>query len=294
MADNVIQFTTPIQIPNSNDTVTTVNLDNIKDGLFFKSEPAYYINKAGIRNCKFISKIIYDKSKDALKCTNILKDTDTNKVYKAIDFILDKKYIGYIFRSIIQEDEYIFDIDLISKGILESKESIKKDIFEGKELLVLEGDTIEGMYGKSGDNVIFNRILFENTNKIFLGEVLFKDSKSRLDETIQMFLNNNMILSININSSDISASTNKASAGYICIKGLMSDIKLIDNNQINIKKINTENIQLPKFSKNTSINSLEKDLLTYNNYDFEILYNFYKNNKAFFSQRINILSYMLS
>lgn len=294
MADNVIQFTTPIRIPNSNDTVTTVNLDNIKDGLFFKSELAYYINKAGIRNCKFISEIIYDKSKDALKCTNILKDTDTNKVYKAIDFILDKEYIEYIFRSIIEEDEYIFDIDLISKGTLKSKESIKKDIFEGKELLVLEGDIIEGMYGKSGDNVIFNRILFENTNKIFLGEVLFKDSKSRLDETIQMFLNNNMILSININSSDISASTNKASAGYICIKGLMSDIKLIDNNQINIKKINTENIQLPKFSKNTSINSLEKDLLTYNNYDFEILYNFYKNNKAFFSQKINILSYMLS
>ena len=290
---NIIEFTTPIRIPNSNDTVTTVNLDSIKDGLFFKSEPAYYVTKTGLRNCKFISEIIYDSNADALKCSNILKDTESHKTYRTVSFMINRVHIEHIFRSIIEEDEYIFDIDLISQHLDMSKESIKKDVFEDKSLLIFDGDTIEGMYGKSGDGVIFNRILFENINKIFLTEVLFKDSKTESGDTIEMFLNNNMMLSMNISSSNTSG-TSKTNIGYVCVQGLISNIILTDNNQMAVKKFDTSHVQLPEFSKNATTESLEKDLFVKNNYDDKILYNFYKTNKSFFAQRINILSYMLS
>ena len=290
---NIIEFTTPIQIPNSNDTVTTVNLDSIKDGLFFKSESAYYVTKTGLRNCKFISEIVYDSNANALKCNNTLKDIELDKTYRTVSFMMNKEYIEHIFRSIIEEDEYIFDIDLISQHINMSKESVKKDVFEDKGLLVFDGDIIEGMYGKSGDGVIFNRILFDNINKIFLAEVLFKDSKAESEGTIDMFLDNNMVLSINISSSDING-TSKTDIGYVCVQGLMSNITLTDNNQMDVKKFDTSHIQLPEFSKNATAESLEKELFIKNNYDDKILYNFYKTNKSFFAQRINILNYMLS
>lgn len=292
--ENIIEFTTPIQIPNSNDTVTTVNLDSIKDGLFFKSESAYYVTKVGLKNCKFISEIVYDSNADTLKCNNILKDTESNKKYRSISFTLEKECIEFIFRSVIEEDEYIFDIDLISQYLDKSKESIKKDIFEKDNgLLIFDGDTIEGMYGKSGDGVIFNRILFESINKIFLTEVLFKDSKAESGDTIEMFLNNNMVLSMNISSSSING-TSKTNIGYVCVQGPISNIILTDNNQMDMKKFDTSHVQLPEFLKNTTIESLEKDLFIKNNYDDKILYNFYKNNKSFFAQKINILNYMLS
>ena len=290
---NIIEFTTPIQIPNSNDTVTTVNLDSIKDGLFFKSESAYYVTKTGLRNCKFISEIVYDSNANALKCSNTLKDTELDKTYRTVSFMINKEYIEHIFRSIIEEDEYIFDIDLISQHINMSKESVKKDVFEDKGLLIFDGDIIEGMYGKSGDGVIFNRILFDNINKIFLAEVLFKDSKAESEGTIDMFLDNNMVLSINISSSDING-TSKTDIGYVCVQGLMSNITLTDNNQMDVKKFDTSHIQLPEFSKNATAESLEKELFIKNSYDDKILYNFYKTNKSFFAQRINILNYMLS
>lgn len=290
---NVIEFTTPIQIPNSNDTVTTVNLDSIKDGLFFKSESAYYVTKTGLRNCKFISEIFYDSNADTLKCKNTLKDMELDKTYRTVSFMMSKEHIEHIFRSIIEEDEYIFDIDLISQHLNMSKESVKKDVFEDKGLLVFDGDIIEGMYGKSGDGVIFNRILFDNINKIFLAEVLFKDSKAESEDTIDMFLDNNMVLSINVSSSNING-TSKTDIGYVCVQGLMSNITLTDNNQMDAKKFDTSHIQLPEFSKNATAESLEKELFIKNNYDDKILYNFYKTNKSFFAQRINILNYMLS
>ena len=290
---NIIEFTTPIQIPNSNDTVTTVNLDSIKDGLFFKSESAYYVTKTGLRNCKFISEIAYDSNADALKCSNTLKDIELDKTYRTVSFIMNKEHIEHIFRSIIEEDEYIFDIDLISQHLNMSKESVKKDVFEDKGLLIFDGDIIEGMYGKSGDGVIFNRILFDNINRIFLAEVLFKDSKAESEGTIDMFLDNNMVLSINISSSNING-TSKTDIGYVCVQGLMSNITLTDNNQMDVKKFDTSRIQLPEFSKNATTESLEKELFIKNNYDDKILYNFYKTNKSFFAQRINILNYMLS
>lgn len=290
---NIIEFTTPIQIPNSNDTVTTVNLDSIKDGLFFKSELAYYVTKTGLRNCKFISEIAYDSNADALKCSNTLKDIELDKTYRTVSFIMNKEHIEHIFRSIIEEDEYIFDIDLISQHLNMSKESVKKDVFEDKGLLIFDGDIIEGMYGKSGDGVIFNRILFDNINRIFLAEVLFKDSKAESEGTIDMFLDNNMVLSINISSSNING-TSKTDIGYVCVQGLMSNITLTDNNQMDVKKFDTSRIQLPEFSKNATTESLEKELFIKNNYDDKILYNFYKTNKSFFAQRINILNYMLS
>lgn len=289
----IIEFTTPIQIPNSNDTVTTVNLDSIKDDLFFKSESVYYVTKVGLRNCKFISEIVYDSNADTLKCNNILKDTESDKKYRTVSFTLEKECIEFIFRSIIEEDEYIFDIDLISQHLDMSKESIKKDVFEDKGLLIFDGDTIEGMYGKSGDGVIFNRIMFESINKIFLAEVLFKDSKSESGDTIEMFLDNNMVLSMNISSSNING-TSKTNIGYVCVQGSISNIILTDNNQMDVKKFDTSRIQLPEFSKNTTAESLEKDLFIKNSYDDKILYNFYKTNKSFFAQRINILNYMLS
>lgn len=290
---NIIEFTTPIQIPNSNDTVTTVNLDSIKDGLFFKSESAYYVTKTGLRNCKFISEIFYDSNADTLKCKNTLKDMELDKTYRTVSFMMNKEHIEHIFRSIIEEDEYIFDIDLISQHLNMSKESVKKDVFEDKGLLIFDGDIIEGMYGKSGDGVIFNRILFDNINKIFLAEVLFKDSKAESEGTIDMFLDNNMVLSINISSSNING-TSKTDIGYVCVQGLMSNITLTDNNQMDAKKFDTSRIQLPEFSKNATAESLEKELFIKNNYDDKILYNFYKTNKSFFAQRINILNYMLS
>ena len=290
---NIIEFTTPIQIPNSNDTVTTVNLDSIKDGLFFKSESAYYVTKTGLRNCKFISEIVYDSNANALKCNNTLKDIELDKTYRTVSFMMNKEYIEHIFRSIIEEDEYIFDIDLISQHLNMSKESVKKDVFEDKGLLIFDGDIIEGMYGKSGDGVIFNRILFDNINKIFLAEVLFKDSKAESEDTIDMFLDNNMVLSINISSSNING-TSKTNIGYVCVQGLMSNITLTDNNQMDVKKFDTSHIQLPEFSKNATAESLEKELFVKNSYNDKILYNFYKTNKSFFAQRINILNYMLS
>ena len=149
------------------------------------------------------------------------------------------------------------------------------------------------MYGKSGDGVIFNRILFESINKIFLTEVLFKDSKAESGDTIEMFLNNNMVLSMNISSSSINV-TSKTNIGYVCVQGPISNIILTDNNQMDMKKFDTSHVQLPEFSKNTTAESLEKDLFAKNNYDDKILYNFYKNNKSFFAQKINILNYMLS
>lgn len=290
---NIIEFTAPIQIPNSNDTVTTVNLDSIKDGLFFKSESAYYVTKTGLRNCKFISEIVYDSNANALKCNNTLKDIELDKTYRTVSFMMNKEYIEHIFRSIIEEDEYIFDIDLISQHLNMSKESVKKDVFEDKGLLIFDGDIIEGMYGKSGDGVIFNRILFDNINKIFLAEVLFKDSKAESEDTIDMFLDNNMVLSINISSSNING-TSKTNIGYVCVQGLMSNITLTDNNQMDVKKFDTSHIQLPEFSKNATAESLEKELFVKNSYNDKILYNFYKTNKSFFAQRINILNYMLS
>lgn len=290
---NIIEFTTPIQIPNSNDTVTTVNLDSIKDGLFFKSESAYYVTKTGLRNCNFISEIVYDSNADTLKCKNTLKDMELDKTYRTVSFMMSKEHIEHIFRSIIEEDEYIFDIDLISQHLNMSKESVKKDVFEDKGLLIFDGDIIEGMYGKSGDGVIFNRILFDNINRIFLAEVLFKDSKAESEGTIDMFLDNDMVLSINISSSNING-TSKTDIGYVCVQGLMSNITLTDNNQMDVKKFDTSHIQLPEFSKNATAESLEKELFIKNNYDDKILYNFYKTNKSFFAQRINILNYMLS
>ena len=297
MAETVIQFATPIQIPNSNDTVTTVDLKKIKDGLFFLSEPAYYVTKTGLVNCKFVSEIVYDETSDTLKCNSVLKtdnpDVQNSKNYINTSFEIKKEIVENLFRTIIEEDEYIFDIDIIKRYIKSSKELAKDKISKDKGLLVFDGDVIEGIYGKSGDNVVFNRILFEKSNSLFLGEVLYKDSKSSLEDTITMFLNNGMALSINISQADIKSS-NKTKIAYVSIQGLMLDIKLLDNNQIDMKKFNTENICLPEPERNNSVENLMNKLIMLNGYDTENINTFYRANKSFFSQRINILNYMLS
>ena len=297
MADTIFNFDNPIKVKDGNITnsITHVDLSKIKDGLFFSSEEAFVITKGGLLEKKFIVEIVYDQEIDTLMQTFKLVSDVEEEMFAHV--VLDKKLLDTIFRSVIEDEEYVFDIDFLKNNIETIKNRFKEKILSEKQMLIFNNEMIPCKYGKSGDGLIFNRLFFSKNN-LLLCEAIYKDSKSIIDNTVIVYINDDITLEIegtnNVGGSSTTASVPPISYIKVISRDDLFNIKIIDNATVDSKEFYDNELSLPKLDEKSfnELNVLINQLIAKNT-EYDLLQT-YKRNKSFFTQRIDILSYMLA
>ena len=297
MADTIFNFDNPIKVKDGNITnsITHVDLSKIKDGLFFSSEEAFVITKGGLLEKKFIVEIVYDQEIDTLMQTFKLVSNTEEEMFAHV--VLDKKLLDTIFRSVIEDEEYVFDIDFLKNNIETIKNRFKEKILSEKQMLIFNNEMIPCKYGKSGDGLIFNRLFF-NKNNLLLCEAIYKDSKSTVDNTVIVYINDDITLEIectnNIGGTSTTPSVPPISYIKIISRNDLFNIKIKDNTTADSKEFYDNELSLPKIDEKSfnELNVLINQLIAKNT-EYDLIQT-YKRNKSFFTQRIDILSYMLA
>lgn len=297
MADTIFNFDNPIKVKDGNITnsITHVDLSKIKDGLFFSSEEAFVITKGGLLEKRFIVEIVYDQEIDTLMQTFKLVSDVEEEMFAHV--VLDKKLLDTIFRSVIEDEEYVFDIDFLKNNIETIKNNFKEKILSEKQMLIFNNEMIPCKYGKSGDGLIFNRLFF-NKNSLLLCEAIYKDSKSTVDNTVIVYVNDDITLEIectnNVGNSSTTPSVPPISYIKIISRDDLFNIKIKDNTTADSKEFYDNELSLPKIDEKSfnELNVLINQLIAKNT-EYDLIQT-YKRNKSFFTQRIDLLSYMLA
>ena len=297
MADTIFNFDNPIKVKDGNITnsITHVDLSKIKDGLFFSSEEAFVITKGGLLEKRFIVEIVYDQEIDTLMQTFKLVSDVEEEMFAHV--VLDKKLLDTIFRSVIEDEEYVFDIDFLKNNIETIKNNFKEKILNEKQMLIFNNEMIPCKYGKSGDGLIFNRLFFNKSN-LLLCEAIYKDSKSTVDNTVIVYINDDIILEIectnNVGGSSTTPSVPPISYIKIISRDDLFNIKIKDNTTADSKEFYDNELSLPKLDEKSfnELNILINQLIAKNT-EYDLIQT-YKRNKSFLTQRIDILSYMLA
>ena len=202
-----------------------------------------------------------------------------------------------ILKDYYKNYKAIPSLQILKNNIETIKNRFKEKILSEKQMLIFNNEMIPCKYGKSGDGLIFNRLFFNKSN-LLLCEAIYKDSKSIIDNTVIVYINDDITLEIegtnNVGGSSTTASVPPISYIKVISRDDLFNIKIKDNTTADSKEFYDNELSLPKLDEKSfnELNVLINQLIAKNT-EYDLLQT-YKRNKSFFTQRIDILSYMLA
>lgn len=290
MSENIIKLEDPIYI-NNKEMIDRIDKTKFTEDLFCENQVVDIVSSNGTNQCSYTISLVYMNNTVCLYFI-FLDENDVDTKY--IVELQDDNTIISIIKSIVVDNKYVFDIDILKSKIDEIKDKIYDKFFEQKKIILFKNREIKCKYGLINNKIIFNRLYIED-NDFIIGEAVgtnktFSECASE-NISFDICLDNNIILSID--NLHIKNRT-KNSVNYVKIEKYPFSKWEYNNRQLdtNIEFLIGKDVKLPIIDKTTSnIYYLEEKLESENtNYD---LSDIYKKNKKLSVVKINIFNYLL-